>query len=120
MGAIIVEDRRLALARGEQLQDAAYVRPAGTAGQFAVAERAGPAFAEKIVALRLEGAARVEACHITDALPHRRPAFEDERPITLLGEKITRDQPRRPGADDDGPMLQGLRAVGGHRECGLL
>ena len=42
---------------------------------------------------------------------HGRAAFQHQRLITLLREKIARHQARRPGADDDRPMLQRLRAV---------
>ena len=48
---MVVEDRRLALALGEQFEHAAHVGAGAAAGELAVAERAGAAFAEQVVAL---------------------------------------------------------------------
>ena len=112
----IVEDRRLPLALGEQFEHAAHVRPGAAAGQLAVAEGAGSAFAEEVVALRIERAALVEGADVADAVAHRSAALEHERPITLLRQEVRRDQAARPGADDDRPMLQRLASRRRHDE----
>src|SRR5262249_32654279 len=64
MGTILVQDRWLALANGKQFKDAANIRSRATAGQLAVAERAGAPFAEEIVAFRIERSAGVESMDI--------------------------------------------------------
>src|SRR5262249_56795033 len=76
---VVVQDRRLALALREQLQDAAHVRPGAAAGELAVAERAGAALAEEVVALGVERAAFVEGAHVADAAADGRGAFEHQR-----------------------------------------
>jgi hypothetical protein len=106
MWAVLVQDRRLALALREEFQDALHVR-SGTAGsQFAIAERAGAAFAEQVVALRVERAAGIERLNVADAVANGRSAFEHQRGIPAFGEEIRRRQPARAGTDYNWPMKQ--------------
>ena len=112
----VVEDRRLALALGEQFQDAAHIGAAAATGQFAVAEGAGAALAEKVIALRIERAALVEGADIADALAHRSAALQDQRPIALLRQEIRRHQAAGTGADHDRTLLQRGAARRRHEE----
>ncbi len=54
MRPVFVDDRRLAVAVGEDLQDAGDVGPGAARGELAVAERAGAPLAEEVVALGVE------------------------------------------------------------------
>src|SRR5262249_60782875 len=83
VGAVLVEDGGLALALGEQLQDAAHLGPGAAAGELAVAERAGPALAEEGVALRVERPARVEGAHVADPVRARTAALPHQRPLPV-------------------------------------
>jgi hypothetical protein len=116
MRSVIVQDRRLSLALREQLEHAPHIWTARSAGQFAVAECARAAFAEKIVALRLKRAARIKAMHVANALAHCRAAFQHDRPIALLREKVAGHESRRPGADDNRTMLERRRPARRHNE----
>ena len=57
MRTMIIEDARLArllaLVFREDFEHADNIRPGTPAGEFAIAECAGPTFAEKVIALRL-------------------------------------------------------------------
>ncbi len=112
--AMIVNDRRLSLALGEHLEHAADVRAARAAGELAVAERAGSAFAKQVIALRVVRPAGVEGVHVANPLAHRLAALEHQRPITLLGQKVGGEHARRPGTHDDGPLAERLVAWRGH------
>ena len=80
MRSMVVEDARfarlLAFVLREDFEHANHVRPGAATGELAIAERAGAAFAEEVVALRLEFAALVKGLHVADALRDRRAAFE--------------------------------------------
>ena len=118
--SIIIKDGWLPLALGEQFEHPANIRPRRAAGEFAVAEGPRPAFAEKIVALRIEGAAAVEGLHVADALMNGRAALEDERHVAVLGQKETGREPGRAGTDDDGAMPQRRRAGRRRHDRGFL
>ena len=111
---MIVEDRRLAFALGEDLQDAAARRARCAAGQLAVAERAGAPFAEQVIAFGIVRPAVVEGGHVADPLADGLAAFEHQRPIASLGEKIGREGPGRPRADDDRSLSQWFSPRGGN------
>ena len=114
MGPVFIEDGRLALAGREQFQDSAHIRSGAAASQFAVAESAGPTFAEKIIAFRIQRAAGIKGLDIVDAVAHRPAALQDQRLVALLREKIRRHQAGGPGADHDRPLRQRLRAGRGN------
>ncbi len=111
-----VDDRRLALAVGEQLQNAANVGAGVAVGQFAVAEGAGAAFAEKVVALGVVWAALVEGADVADAVAHRPAALQHQRPIALLGQEVRRHETARSGADHHRAITQRSRAGPRQRE----
>src|SRR4029434_1799590 len=102
MRAVVVDDGRLALAGGKELQYTAQLRPRAAAGQLAVAEGAGAAFAKQIVAFRIERAARIESMDVADALTYRWSALEHERLVSLLSEEIAGDESCWAGADNHG------------------
>ena len=56
VGAMLVEDGRLAVAFGQNFQDPQHVGPGIARGELAVAEGAGPPLSEEIVAFRVERA----------------------------------------------------------------
>ena len=58
VGAVLVDDRGLAVAVGEDLEDAVDVGAGAAAGQLAVAERARAPLAEEVVALGVERSRR--------------------------------------------------------------
>ena len=105
-------DRRLAVAVGENFKERGWTSGTffffrgATAGELAVAERAGSAFAEEVVAFGIDRAAGVKCADVGHAVFNVATAFEHERTIARRREEIAREQPRRPGvADDDGPMF---------------
>ena len=101
------------------MQNAANVRAGAAVGELAVAERAGPALAKEIIALRIVRAALVEGADVVDAVAHRPAALQHQRSIALLRQKPGGGQTARPRADHDGPMRQ--RLVAGRRQDeGLL
>ena len=81
MRPVLVEDRRLAVALGEDFEDALDVGPGAAAGQLAVAERARPPFAEEVVALGVERPAGVEPADVGDAVLDLAAPLQDERPV---------------------------------------
>ena len=107
---LLVEDRRLAVAIGQDLEDLEDVGAGHARGELAVAESAGSPFAEEVIALRIERPALVEAADVGDALLHGPAALEDQRVVAVLGQKIAGDQTGGAGADDDGPMSQRSRS----------
>ena len=118
---MVVEDRRLALALGEAASSTRRTSgPRAAAGELAVAERAGAPFAEQVVALGIVRAAGVEGPHVGDALADRAAAFEHQRPITLLGQKVGGDHAGRARADDHRAIRQGLGPGRGHCEALLV
>src|SRR5262245_2703933 len=108
---MLVEDFRFAFTGGEQFEHSANIGAGPTVSQLSVAERAGAAFAEEIIALRIERSSRIEEFDVANALTHRRAAFEDERCVATPGQEIRRDEPARSRADYHGPMPQWLCAV---------
>ncbi len=105
--ALLVDDRGLAVAVGQDLQDALDVGAGAPAGQLAVAEGARPSLAEEVVALGVERPAGVEPTDVGDPVLDGPAAFEDQRPVAVQGEHVPGEQPRRAGADDHRPVLQG-------------
>src|SRR5262249_36228860 len=79
MRAVIVDDRRLPLVLGEQLENAAHLGPGAAARQLAVAEGAGAPFAEEVIAVGLELAAVIEVVDVVDALADGAASFEHDR-----------------------------------------
>ena len=106
----VVENRRLALALGEQLQHPAHLRAGVAIGQLAVAEGAGAALAKQIIALRVEWPALIEGANIADAIAHGPAPLQNERSITLFRQEIGGHETPRTRTDDDRPMRQRLRA----------
>ncbi len=117
---MLVENRRLALALGEQFEHALNVRAAAAAGEFAIAEGAGAAFAEEIIAFGMECAAGVELFDVADPLVDRRAALQHERTVALLRQKIGGHQSARPGADHHRAMAQRQRADRRHGEWSVV
>src|SRR5205823_1336561 len=116
----VVQHRWLAFAFGEELQHAPHVRAAATVGELAVAEGAGTALAEEIIALRIVRPARIKGAHVTDAIAHRPAALQHQRPIALFREKVRCRQSTRTGADDDGSLPQRHRTGRWHLERRLF
>ena len=108
-GALLVDDRGLAVALGEDFQDAEHVGAGAPAGQLAVAEGARPPFAEEVVALGVERPARVEPADVGDAVLDLAAALEDERPVAVAGEEVAGEEPRGARPDDHGAMPQRAR-----------
>jgi hypothetical protein len=127
--AVVVEDRRLALALGVELEDAADVGAGHAAGELAIGKGAGPALAEEVVALRVVRPAAVEGADVMDPLVDWGPAFQDQGLVSLLGQEVGGGEAGGAGADDDGVVLQrhsppggqyeGLFFVGRHLDGGL-
>jgi hypothetical protein len=108
--AVLVENRGLAVAVGQDLQDAPDVGPGAAAGQLAVAEGAGAPLAEEVVALRVQRPPGVEAADVGDAVLDLPAAFQDQGAVALERQEIAGEQPRGARADDDRAMGQGLSA----------
>ena len=106
----LVDDRRLAVAVGQDLQDPEDVGPGVPAGELAVAEGPRAPFAEEVVALGVEQATAVEPADVGDPVLHVPPSFEDQGAITVQGEQVAGEQTGRAGADDHRAMLQRIRA----------
>src|SRR5205807_5803106 len=100
---IFIKNGRFALAFREKLEHAANIRPGAAAGKLTVAECAGPAFAEQIVALGIERTAGVESTNVVDPIPHRLAALQHQWAVTALCQEIGCHQTSRPRADDDRP-----------------
>jgi hypothetical protein len=103
---MLVEDGRLAVAIGQNLQDPQHVGPGIARGELAVAEGAGPPFSEEIVAFRVERAPKVEPADVGHAFLDSAAAFQDQGAVTVLGQEVAGDQTGRAGADDHGPVVQ--------------
>ncbi len=99
---LLVDDRRLAVALGQDLEHPADVRPGPARGQLAVAERPRPALAEEVVALRVERAVLVESADVGDPVLDGAAPLEDQRSISGLGQQIAGDSPAGPE-----PMITG-------------
>ena len=110
----------LALAVGKELQDPHHIGAGVSAGEFAVAERAGAALAEEVVALRFEVAAIVEGFDVPDAFVHRGSSFKDERLVAHLGQEVTGHETRRAATDDHRSVPQRFGSGRGHFEGGLV
>ena len=110
VGAMLVEDRRLAVAFGQDFQDPQHVGAGIARGELAVAEGAGPPLAEEVVAFRVERAPLVEPADVGHAFLHGAAAFQDQGAVTVLGQEVAGDQTGRAGADDHGPVVQRSRA----------
>ena len=111
VGAVLVDDRRLAVAVGEDFEDAAGRR--GRCSRLVSLPSLNvpaPPFAEEVVALGVERAARVEPADVGDAVLDLAAAFEDQRAVAVQGEQVAGEQPRGARADDHGAMLRGARA----------
>ena len=80
--------------------------PGAAGGQLAVAEGAGASLAEEVVALGIERPVLVEPADVGDAVLDGPAAFQDQRPVTALGQQVAGEEAGRPGADDHGPVLQ--------------
>ena len=103
----------VALALGEQFQDAQHVRPGAAAGQLAVGERAGAALAEEVVALGVERPAGVEALHVADAVVHLACRVRARAAGSRAAPGSTRTRARRAGADDHRPVRERHRPGSG-------
>ena len=93
--AVVVHDARLArllpFALGEKFEYPRDIRPRSPAREFAIGERARAAFAEQVIAVRIETATRIERLHIADAVVDFRTAFEHDRLVAMFREKVRRE-----------------------------
>ena len=110
VGTVLVDDRRLAVAIGQDLEDSRHVGTGVPRGQLAVAERTGASLAEEVVAFRIERSPGVEPTNVGDAILDGPAALQDQRAIALLGQHVAGDQAGGPGADDHRPVFQGTGA----------
>ena len=79
---MLVDDRRFAVAVGEDFQDMGDVGAGAARGELAVAEGAGASLAEEVVAFGIERPRLVEAADVGDPVLDGPAAFEDQGPIT--------------------------------------
>ena len=110
MRAVLVDDRRPAVALGEDLQDAGDIGARAAGGELAVAEGAGPAFAEEVIAFGIERPVLIESAYVGDAILDGAAALEDQGSIPVMRQQIAGEQAGGPGADDHGAMSQRIRA----------
>ena len=81
MRPVFVDDRRLAVTVGEDLQDTGDVGARAARGELAVAESAGAPLAEEVVALGIERSRFIEAADVGDPVLDGPAAFQDQGPI---------------------------------------
>ena len=106
----LVDDRGLAVAVGQDLEDLEHVGAGVPAGELAVAEGAGAPLAEQVVALGVEHAAAVEPADVGDPILHVAAPLEDQGREPLEGQHVAGEEPGRPGADDHRAMFERVRA----------
>ncbi len=94
MRPVFVDDRRLAVAVGEDFQDTGDVGAGAARGELAVAEGAGPPFAEEVVAFGIERSIFVEPADVGDAILDGPAAFEDQGPIAVSARANSRRKVR--------------------------
>ena len=111
---VLVDDRRPAVALGQDLQHAMDVGPGAARGELAVAERARTPLAEEVVALGVERPVLVEPPDVGDPVLDGPAPLEDQRPVSRLGQEVAGDQPGRARADDHRPMPQRREPGSGH------
>jgi hypothetical protein len=106
MRPLFVNQRRHAAAVDEPLQHPTDVRPAHPAGQLAVTECAGSALTEQVVIFGIVFASSLEGADGRHSLLDRLSPLDDQRPIPLQRQEVSREQPCRPRSDHDRPLLQ--------------
>src|SRR5262245_20542570 len=90
-GSVLDEDAEDAL-------DVATLR--GARVEFAIRERTRPALTEAVVALRVDDAVPVEACHVVAPPAHVAAALEDDGTEPALDQAERGEQPCGPRPDD--------------------
>ena len=76
MRAIVVNNRRLPLRRGEQLEDPTDIRTRTAAGELPIAERPRAPFTKQIIAFRIKRTSLVESMDVMNPFAHRAAALE--------------------------------------------
>ncbi len=110
MRPVLVDDRWLAVAIGEDLEHMSDVGAGAARGEFAIAESAGASLTEQVIAFGVELAREIEAADVGDPVLDGPAAFEDERPIARSRQQITGEEPGRARAHDNRPVLERARA----------
>ena len=72
--------------------------------QLSVAEASCASLAEQIVILAIEVSSAIELTHGVNAILYRLAPFENQWPIPLQSEIVSRHQSRGSGTDDDRPL----------------
>ena len=108
--AVLVDDRRPAVALGEDFQDARHIGARAARRELAVAEGPGPALAEEVIAFGIERPVLIESADVGDAILDGAAALEDERLIPGKRQQIAGEKAGRAGADDHRAMTHRLRA----------
>ncbi len=116
MRPVLVDDRRLAVTVGEDFQDAGHVGPGAARRELAVAEGAGPPFAEEVVAFGVERPRLVEPADVGDPVLDGPAAFQDQGAIAVAARADSRrtgrpGRRRRSRADARSGVEPGLRPV---------
>ena len=111
MRPVLVDDRRPAVALGEDFEDVGHVGAGAAGRELAVAERPGAAFAEEVIAFGIERAVLIESADVGDAILDGAAALEDQRLIPGARQQIAGEEAGGAGADDH-------RAVAERREPG--
>ena len=98
---VVVKNGRLPFTLGQQLENLADVGSGAAASKLAVAESAGPPFAEKIITFWIKWAARVKDANVLNPVSDGPASFQNDGAVSLLGKKIRCYHPGRTSTDDN-------------------
>ncbi len=98
---MLVDQRFTTATFHEPFENPVDVGAGNPAGQLAVAEASGSAFAEQVVVLLLELTTAIECSDCRNALLHWLSAFDDDRSKASRGQVVAGQQSGRAGTDDD-------------------
>ena len=99
-----IEDALIRPELHQQAEDPVHITSfVGSCVELPVAVGAGPAFAETIVAVRVDGALPVEQGQVPPPFPDILPPLQKDGPDPKFQQLQGREQPGRSGADDGHP-----------------